>query len=94
MVSLKLIVGTIALINVLAFILIGIDKYKSKRNRWRISEKTFFTVSVFGGSAGVLIGMYFFRHKTRHLNFVWGIPTILILQVAVIYYIFKHYIMS
>jgi uncharacterized membrane protein YsdA (DUF1294 family) len=84
----KLIFWTITLVNVLAFILIGIDKYKSRHNLWRISEKTFFTVSVFGGSVGVLIGMYFFRHKTRHPSFVWGIPIILILQIAAFYYIF------
>ena len=86
--SSKLILWTITLFNILAFILIGLDKYKSKHNRWRISEKTFFTVAALGGSVGVLVGMYFFRHKTHHASFVWGIPIILMLQIAVIYYIF------
>lgn len=84
-----LILLTITLINILAFTLIGIDKYKSRHNRWRIREKTFFTVAALGGSVGIMVGMYFFRHKTRHTSFVWGIPIILILQVAMIcYYIF------
>jgi uncharacterized membrane protein YsdA (DUF1294 family) len=86
--SSKLILWTITLLNTLAFILIGLDKYKSKHNRWRISEKTFFTIAALGGSLGVLVGMYFFRHKTRHISFVWGIPIILILQIAVIYYFY------
>lgn len=86
--SFKFIFWTIALLNALAFILIGNDKYKSRHNQWRIREKTFFIVSAFGGSVGVLVGMYFFRHKTRHASFVWGIPIILMLQIAVIYYIF------
>ncbi|HHY41581.1 MAG TPA: DUF1294 domain-containing protein [Thermoanaerobacterales bacterium] len=77
----------VTLINAFAFILMGIDKYKSKHNLWRISEKTLFTVSILGGAAGVLIGMYFFRHKTKHISFIWGIPIILILQVAAVYYI-------
>jgi uncharacterized membrane protein YsdA (DUF1294 family) len=88
MYSSKLILWIITLFNILAFILIGLDKYKSKHNRWRISEKTFFTVAALGGSVGVLVGMYIFRHKTRHASFVWGIPIILMLQIAVIHYIF------
>jgi uncharacterized membrane protein YsdA (DUF1294 family) len=87
--SFKFIFWTIALLNALAFILIGNDKYKSRHNQWRISEKSFFVISTLGGSIGVLMGMYFFRHKTRHPNFVWGIPIILILQVAAICYICK-----
>ncbi|MDD4569237.1 MAG: DUF1294 domain-containing protein [Tepidanaerobacteraceae bacterium] len=86
--SFKLILWLLVLYNILAFILIGIDKYKSKHNQWRIREKTFFVIAAFGGCLGVLIGMYFFRHKTRHTNFVLGIPIILILQIAVIYYFF------
>lgn len=85
--SLRLIFWIITLFNVFAFILTGLDKYKSKHNRRRISEKMFFTVAVLGGSAGILAGMYFFRHKTRHTSFVWGIPIILMLQIAIIYYI-------
>jgi len=87
----KLIFWAILLLNSLAFILMGIDKYKSQHNMWRISEKSLFIISVLGGSVGVLMGMYYFRHKTRHPSFVWGIPAILIFQAAIIYYILYLY---
>jgi len=83
----KLMLFTILPLNLLAFILMGIDKYKSKHGQWRISEKSFFIISALGGSVGVLLGMYIFRHKTRHISFLWGIPAILILQAAIAYYI-------
>ena len=66
--SSMLILLTITLINILAFTLIGIDKYKSRHNRWRIREKTFFTVAALGGSVDNG-GYVFFRHKTRHTSF-------------------------
>ena len=84
--SMNLILWPAALINVLGFILMGIDRFKSKYNLWRIKEKTFFIVAILGGSAGVLMGMYFFRHKTKHLSFTLGIPIILFLQLAIIYF--------
>jgi len=86
----KLIWWPLVLLNAFAFILTGIDKHRSKHNQWRIRESTFFIISAFGGSAGVLMGMYVFRHKTRHPKFVWGIPLILILQVILIYHIFHN----
>ena len=85
----ELILWRIVSLNALAFTLMGIDKYKSRHSSFRISEKSFFIISALGGSIGVLMGMYFFRHKTRHPSFVWGIPAILILQVAAICYVFK-----
>ena len=59
-------------INLAAFLLMGVDKYKAIRHRWRISEKTLF------------LGMYTFRHKTRHASFVYGMPVILILQIILV----------
>lgn len=78
----------IVLMNVCGFALMGIDKWKAVRGRWRISERTLFLVSILGGSIGSLIGMYLFRHKTRHLKFSIGIPVILVLQLLLLVFLF------
>ncbi len=70
------------LINAAAFAAMGADKARARRRAWRIPEKTLFLLSLFGGSIGSLAGMYTFRHKTRHMKFVIGMPLILILQLA------------
>lgn len=72
------------LINGLAVILMGLDKSKARQRRWRIPEKTLFGVALIGGSAGILAGMWLFRHKTRHQSFTWGIPAILLFQAGLI----------
>ena len=58
------------------------DKHKARKNKWRIPEATLLLIALLGGSIGSLLGMYTFRHKTRHWYFVWGIPLILAAQVA------------
>lgn len=73
------------LVNIIGFLLMGLDKWKAKNKRWRISEKTLFGVGVLGGSLGAWVGMYAFRHKTRHWNFVVGMPVILAVQTAVLF---------
>jgi len=70
----------IIVINIIAFVTMGIDKLKSKLGAWRISERTLFAVAFLGGSVGILGGMHVFRHKTRHAKFKWGIPLIIIIQ--------------
>ena len=67
--------------NAAGFLLMGMDKWKAKHKKWRIAEKTFFMVSILGGSLGTWAGMYAFRHKTRHWYFVVGMPLILGLQI-------------
>lgn len=71
-------------INLIGFALMGIDKYKAKKRAFRIPEATLFTVAVIGGSIGSILGMYAFRHKTRHRSFVYGMPLILIIQIILI----------
>ena len=67
-----------------------IDKWKAKHNRWRIKEATLMTVAALGGSVGSLLGMYTFRHKTKHLKFTVGFPLILVAQIfAAIYLIWR-----
>ena len=59
-----------------------IDKYKARKNLWRIPEATLISTALLGGSIGALIGMYTVRHKTRHIKFTVGIPLILLAQIA------------
>lgn len=69
-------------INAAGFALMLIDKWKAKKNRWRIPEATLMTVAALGGSVGSLLGMYTVRHKTQHLKFTLGIPLILAVQIV------------
>lgn len=71
-------------INLIGFALMGIDKYKAKKRAFRIPEATLFIVAVIGGSIGSIIGMYVFRHKTKHRSFVYGMPLILIIQIILV----------
>ena len=70
------------IINALGFILMLIDKYKAKKNLWRIPEATLFSAALLGGSIGVFCGMYAVRHKTRHTSFTLGIPVIIAVQIV------------
>ena len=78
----KLILLYLLLINAAGFLLMLVDKFKAKKNLWRIPEKTLFLVAALGGSIGSLLGMYLVRHKTQHLTFTLGMPLILALQVV------------
>lgn len=71
------------IINALGFFLMLSDKRKAIKKKWRVPEATLMWVAALGGSIGSLLGMYTFRHKTRHPKFYIGIPVILILQLAV-----------
>lgn len=70
------------IINAAGFLLMLIDKYKARKNLWRIPEATLLGVAAIGGSVGSLIGMYTVRHKTKHLKFTIGIPVILAVQIV------------
>jgi len=64
------------------FILMGADKKKAVQHKWRIPEKSLFLIALAGGSVGVLLGMVVFRHKTKHLSFLLGIPMIIAAQIC------------
>jgi uncharacterized membrane protein YsdA (DUF1294 family) len=68
-------------VNLLAFALMGADKAKARRGAWRIPEKVLFLSALAGGSVGAIAGMFAFRHKTKHLRFVLGLPAILLAQL-------------
>ena len=74
-------------INVVAFIMYGIDKYKAKKAKWRIPEATLLLLAVLGGSIGAWMGMKVWHHKTMHKKFKYGIPAILLIQIALMAYL-------
>ena len=74
-------------VNIATFFLYGIDKYKAKRGLWRISEATLLTIATIGGSIGACAGMRLWHHKTMHKKFRYGIPMIIIVQVALAVYL-------
>ena len=65
----------------------GIDKWKAKQGSWRISEATLLMLAVIGGTIGALLGMQVWRHKTMHKKFKYGLPLILLAQIALMYLI-------
>ena len=74
-------------VNIVTFLLYGIDKYKAKKGKWRISEATLLTMAAIGGSIGAWAGMRLWHHKTMHKKFKYGIPVIIILQIALVAYL-------
>ena len=77
----------LAAVNLLAFALMGLDKWKARNDRWRIPEKTLFLFPLLGGPVGGIAGMRCFRHKTKHWYFKYGIPAICILEMIVAGYV-------
>jgi len=73
-----------AVMNLCGFILMGRDKRLAKQHRRRIPEKTLFAAAALFGSAGSLLGMYAFRHKTKHRAFLLGMPALLVVQIAAV----------
>ena len=78
----------LAVVNLLTFIVYGADKRRARRGKWRVPEKTLFLLPLLGGSIGALLGMRVFHHKTKHWYFVWGIPAILLAQIALAVWIY------
>lgn len=77
-------------LNLIGFAIMGIDKHKARKGAFRIPEATLFVVALIGGSIGSICGMYTFRHKTRKWYFVYGMPAILILQLAIAFLLFFY----
>ena len=78
---------SLIVLNIVTFLVYGIDKWKAKQGSWRISEATLLILAVIGGSIGALIGMKVWHHKTMHKKFKYGLPLILLGQIALIYLI-------
>ena len=86
----KIIIIYLTSINVATFITYGIDKMKAKRSKWRISEATLLGMAVIGGSIGAWLGMRVWHHKTMHKKFQLGIPLILIIQLAIVLWLYSR----
>jgi uncharacterized membrane protein YsdA (DUF1294 family) len=71
-------------INILTFIVYGVDKFRAAHGKWRVSEASLLWLAIIGGSIGALIGMRVWHHKTKHEKFVYGLPLILIAQLVII----------
>ncbi|MBU5593640.1 DUF1294 domain-containing protein [Amphibacillus sp. MSJ-3] len=69
------------MINILGLLIMKTDKQRAQKGKWRIPERYLWLISLLGGSLGTLLGMYHYRHKTKHIQFRIGIPIILVIQV-------------
>lgn len=78
----KIVIIYLATLNIATFLTYGLDKWKAKRGRWRIRESALLLLAVLGGSIGAWVGMRVWHHKTMHKKFRYGIPAILLLQIA------------
>ncbi|RKM62953.1 MULTISPECIES: DUF1294 domain-containing protein [unclassified Butyrivibrio] len=86
--SLTLLIIYIAAVNIIGFALMGIDKRKARKGAFRIPEATLFAFALIGGSLGSTIGMFAFKHKTKHWYFKFGMPLIIVIQVALVLALF------
>jgi len=75
-------IGYLVLVNLVSFVMYGIDKRKAIKDQWRIPEKTLLLAALVGGSLGAFVGMQIFHHKTKHWKFILGVPACMILHVA------------
>lgn len=80
----------IVLINIIGFVMMGMDKRKARKQQWRIPEKTLFLTALLLGSLGSWAGMYAFHHKTRHWYFVVGMPVIFVVQTVLVIIFFSR----
>jgi uncharacterized membrane protein YsdA (DUF1294 family) len=81
----------LGLANLTGFLFMGLDKHKARKGKWRISEKLFWTFAFVGGSLGIYLGMHYFRHKTKHFRFIYGIPAIMIGQLILVIFLLHRF---
>lgn len=86
--AIKAIYAILVAINVVAFVVYGIDKKRATHDEWRIPEATLLTLAAAFGAVGALSGMYTFRHKTRKPKFAFGVPLLLAVHLALFYWLF------
>ncbi len=90
MVTITWIISYLVAVNLIGFLVMGMDKARAKKHAWRIPESALFFVAIIFGSLGSIVGMYVFRHKTRHKAFKWGMPIILIIQIALVMFLILY----
>jgi hypothetical protein len=77
------------ILNTLAFLLMGLDKYLAVKNKYRISEFTLLSIAIIGGALGTFLGMKIFCHKTMHGKFKYGLPVLIIFNIWILYFLYK-----
>lgn len=87
----KIILIYLAAVNLVTFVMYGIDKYKAKKAKWRIPEATLLLMAAIGGSIGAWTGMQVWHHKTLHKKFKYGVPVIFLLQIALTFYSYNNF---
>lgn len=80
----------LAAVNVLAFVLYGVDKFKARQGRWRISEATLLLTAVLGGALGAWVGMQLWHHKTLHPRFRYGLPLLVLAWLVLLTWIYPR----
>ena len=85
----KLLILYLLIMNAAGVASMLVDKHKAKKKLWRIPEATLFAIALLGGSTGSLVGMYLFRHKTKHLSFTLGIPAIIAVQLLLVWLLIR-----
>lgn len=83
----KIVLIYLFFINFIGFSIMLVDKKRAIHKEWRVPEKTLIGISIIGGSIGMILGMFTFRHKTKHLKFLLGIPVIIIIQFYIVIYL-------
>jgi uncharacterized membrane protein YsdA (DUF1294 family) len=88
--DIKVIAALVLVLNVITFFVYGIDKWKAKKGKWRISEATLLILAIIGGSIGAWLGIKVWHHKTMHNKFKYGVPAIIALQLIAVaaYYLY------
>lgn len=71
-------------VSLVAFIHMGVDKWKAKKDAWRVPERTLWLLAIFGGGVGAYLGMKAFRHKTLHTQFRYGFPALALIQLVIL----------
>ncbi|WP_252249805.1 DUF1294 domain-containing protein [Clostridium sp. ZBS13] len=86
----KIVLIYLLFINFIGFCIMLVDKNRAIHKEWRVPEKTLIGISIIGGSIGMILGMFTFRHKTKHLKFLLGIPVIIIIQFYIVIYLCNY----
>ena len=84
------VLGTVLTMNILGYLSMWSDKRRAIKGKYRIPEKTLFSIALLGGSLGSILGMQKFRHKTKHWYFKYGMPFILAVQIVLIYVVYNY----
>ncbi|WP_274307689.1 DUF1294 domain-containing protein [Solibacillus daqui] len=79
----------VVIVSLILCVYMYIDKDRAKKKEWRISEKTLLTLGFFGGACGGVLGMYLFRHKTKHNAFAFGLPLMAAIHIFFLVQLFK-----